>query len=264
MTNAQTESKITLSVVITAYNEEEALWGVCEELISALEDLDQKEILIINDGSIDQTAQVMDHLKARWPLLIRCFHLEPNQGMGAALKKGYDEAQMEWVSFLPGDGQIAPEQLWILMDAADTKNDEYSIDLVTTRYQNRTYTLKRWILSLGLRVISALISGTWVRSEGMYLIRTADVQALPLLSDSFMLNLEIPIRMARQRRKGKDVWIDVRPRQGGVSSATQWGRIWQTFRDLCRLRWTLERERWTSLRSKGRPVKTRKTMKDKE
>ena len=98
----------------------------------------------------------------------------------------------------------------------------------------------------------------------MYLMRTADVQALPLLSDSFMLNLEIPIRIARQGRQVRDVWIDVRSRQGGVSSATQWGRIWQTFRDLCRLRWTLEKERWISLRSKGRSVETRKNLKDEE
>jgi glycosyltransferase involved in cell wall biosynthesis len=238
---------MTLSVVITAYNEEEALWGVCTDVIDALEGLEHKEIVVVNDGSTDQTAQVMDQLQAQWPTLIRCIHLESNQGMGAALQKGYKEARMEWVSFLPGDGQIAPDQLWILIKAV--QNGDLSrrpIDLVTTRYRNRTYTLKRWTLSLGLRIVSAAISGTWVRSEGMYLLKTKDVQSLPLLSTSFMLNLEIPIRMARQRKDIQEVWIDVRPRQGGVSSATQWNRIWHTFRDLCILRWALEKERWTS------------------
>lgn len=230
-----------LSIVISAYNEEEALPKLIEEIRASLVGWERLEVIMVNDGSQDRTRDVIDQLTAQQPsrdsLQLIGLHLPDNQGMGAALKRGYQLATEPWVTFLPGDGQISPEMILPLCEAADR-----GAQAITTYYTNREYSLYRAILSQGLRFLNALIVGVRVTSEGHYLIQRALLQAMPLASDSFMLNLEIPIRAARAQVPMECVGVEVRERQGGRSSATQWKRIFNTFWDLFGLRWRLIKE----------------------
>ena len=238
-----------LSLVISAYNEEEALPQLFTEIQRDLVGWKALEVIIINDGSHDRTAEVMSEIKEALQRdqalgvcdqsmrVILC-SLDTNRGMGAALQKGYRLATEPWVTFLPGDGQIEPAMIYSLCEAT-----ERGARAVTTRYTNRQYTPFRLALSRGLRILSRMIVGVNVTSEGMYLIERNLLQAMPLISDSFMLNLEIPIRAARQGLPMEVVGIKVRARQGGTSSATQWSRIVNTLVDLIVLRWRMMRER---------------------
>jgi glycosyltransferase involved in cell wall biosynthesis len=231
----------SLSVVVTAYQEEEALGPLITELYRDLSDVTSLEVIIVNDGSTDRTAEVMAsfiHPEHR-PGRLVCHHLPHNMGMGAALKAGYELASEGWVTFLPGDGQLMPSSLLTLCDEAERSG----VRLVTTRYTNRTFTPLRWVLSKGLRVANVLIMGQRVYSEGMYLIERELLHSLPLTSNSFMLNLELPLRVSRLGEAVSVAWVEVRARQGGVSSAARVGRVWSTLRDLLALRITLEKER---------------------
>jgi dolichol-phosphate mannosyltransferase len=233
-----------LSLILPAYNEADALPLLIYEINQTLHDLDFLEVIIVNDGSQDTTSDVMqtlvvDHQQGKLEHInhLQVFDLPSNQGMGAALKYGFDRATLPWVSFLPADGQIAPQELLIAAKIIQTDTI-----LVSTAYHNRTYTWKRKILSHGLRLLNRCIVGVHVVSEGMYLIRRDVLQSFPLHSNSFMLNLEIPIRCHRLQYKCQLAHIAVRARQGGVSSATQWGRIYNTLQDLIKLRYVLEKE----------------------
>ena len=237
-----------LSLIISAYNEEEALPQLFAEIRRELVGWEVLEVIIVNDGSTDRTAEVMSELEADLEaerteesdpsVKLILYSLDHNSGMGAALKAGYHLASEPWVTFLPGDGQIVPAMIYPICDAA-----ERGARVVTTRYTNRQYSLYRKILSHGLRVLNRLIVGVDVTSEGMYLIERDLLQAMPLASDSFMLNLEIPIRAARHKLPMEVVGIEVRERQGGQSSATRWGRIVSTLIDLIALRWRMMNER---------------------
>ncbi len=235
-----------LSLIITAYNEEEALPKLFEEIISDLREWAILEVIIVNDGSRDRTATVIKELIERYDehrpgFHLKAIHMDENRGMGAALKLGYAASTRAWVTFLPGDGQIEPKMIAHLWTEADSMTS-----LITTRYTNREYTLGRKVLSRGLRLITALIIWVDITSEGMYLIKGERLRALPLISDSFMLNLEIPIRISELKLSIKVADIEVRERQGGVSHATQWRRIINTFKDLISLKYKLLRERWRS------------------
>ena len=239
-----------LTVVIAAYQEEEALPLLIDELYADLAEVGYLEVVVVNDGSTDGTAEVMGRLappEGRRGRL-RCVHLPQNAGMGAALKAGYALAECPWVTFLPGDGQIRPRELLKLCAeveveaGAEAGAERGGVRLITTRYTNRRYTPLRWLLSRGLRFLSALIVGTRVASEGSYLIERGLLRGLPLTSNSFMLNLELPIRVAREGHAVGLAWIEVRERLGGVSSAARVGRVWRTLRDLVALRLLLERE----------------------
>ena len=235
-----------LSLVLPAYNEAEALPKLVDEINQTLHSIEYVEVIIVNDGSSDDTAEVMQdlvrlHQQGNLEHIhsLLAFNLPSNQGMGAALKLGFQKASQPWVSFLPADGQIAVQEL--LVAAVSIKDDTV---LVSTAYHNRTYTWQRTVLSKGLRILSHWIVGVDVTSEGMYLIRKDILHSLPLYSDSFMLNLEIPIRCHRLSYPCQLASIAVRARQGGVSSATRWSRIYGTLIDLIRLRWIFICEKW--------------------
>ena len=235
-----------LSLVIAAYNEEEALPKLIDEIIQDLRTWEKLELIIVDDGSTDQTASVMQTIAKQHTtsdltdnyLSIHLLSLPYNQGMGAALKAGFYMATLPWVTFLPGDGQIEPKMIHKLCDLVDPQTV-----LVTSQYANREYSFYRHLLSKGLRLITYMIVWVNITSEGMYLIRRDVLQNLSLVSDSFMLNLEIPIRVATAKHKVMIAEIDVRDRLGGVSHATQWKRILSTFKDLVYLRWCILRER---------------------
>lgn len=237
-----------LSLVITAYNEEEALPKLFVELMSTLGNFIRLELIIVNDGSTDRTSEVIEELvelfsqenREGWSMKVITF--EENRGMGAALKAGYQVSSEPWVTFLPGDGQIEPRMIERLFERLDQQS-AVGVDLVTTRYTNREYSLFRKILSHGLRWMTFAIIWTNITSEGMYLIRRDLLSSMPLISDSFMINLEIPIRASERQVTIEIAEIEVRERQGGVSHATQWRRILNTFKDLIILKRRLLRER---------------------
>jgi glycosyltransferase involved in cell wall biosynthesis len=89
----------TVSIVIPAFNEGDAIAGVVRELAAAAP---WREILVIDDGSTDQTAA---HAAAAGATVIR----QPyNKGNGAAVKAGIRAASGEYLLIIDGDGQHKP------------------------------------------------------------------------------------------------------------------------------------------------------------
>jgi dolichol-phosphate mannosyltransferase len=227
----------SLSIVMAAYNEEEALPACVERTLSFLrEHVTDGELIIVNDGSNDGTANVIDDLAAANPE-ISGRHLAQNSGMGAALLDGYNVATRDWVTMLPADGQLDAYDLLGFFPATD------DAVLVTSLYRNREYNLHRKVLSLGLRVLTTIIVGTRARTEGTYLVRRDILESLGANSKSFLLNLEIPIRAKRGGHPVATVYMNVHERIAGVSKATAARRIIQTFEELFRLRIRMEKER---------------------
>jgi glycosyltransferase involved in cell wall biosynthesis len=227
----------SLSIVMAAFNEEEALPAcVARNLAYLAEHVPDGELVIVDDGSSDGTGAAIDRLAAAHPH-VRAVHLPRNSGMGAALLAGFAVARKTWVTIMPADGQIDPYELLDFFAVAD------DADLITSLYKNREYTPARWALSLGLRALTAAIVGTRARTEGIYLVRRAVLERLGARSHSFLLNLEIPIRAKRAGYRVKTVHMNVHDRIAGHSKATSWKRVRQTFTELFELRLTMERER---------------------
>lgn len=77
-----------------------------------------EQVVIVNDGSTDQTKQIVAKLQARYPQ-IHLLNQSPNQGYASAQKTGFDyclEKGAGIVALLHDDGQYAPEELPILLD----------------------------------------------------------------------------------------------------------------------------------------------------
>ena len=69
------------------------------------------EIIVVNDGSHDDTGQVLDQLRQQyWPWLRVITH-PANRGYGGALRSGFENARKEWVFYTDGDGQYDISEL---------------------------------------------------------------------------------------------------------------------------------------------------------
>ena len=97
------EARPYLSVVIPAYNEEQRLKRYVPGIVEFLQSKGRPfEIVVVNDGSQDHTAEVARELSQTFPML-RLIDLNPNRGKGGAVKAGMLDARGEYVLFTDAD-----------------------------------------------------------------------------------------------------------------------------------------------------------------
>lgn len=110
-------SRQGITIVVPAYNEEQGILGVLERL-SALDVGVPKEILVVEDGSSDRTAEVLALNQARFPAL-RVIRHPGNRGYGAALKTGFAAARHEVVVITDADGTYPEDRIPDLLACID-------------------------------------------------------------------------------------------------------------------------------------------------
>ena len=220
-----------LSVVIFAFNEEANIAPVLSELAQWLSKHEPTaEIIFVDDGSSDQTST--EAAKALVGVPHQLLRHSTNRGIGAALKTGVRVAKGDWVTFLPADGQIAPDAIGSLRAAAAAEGS----DVVFSVYDHRDDGLHRKVLSAGVRALILLVHGVRMRSDGPYLFRRGLFDADKLAPDTFFLNFEFPIRMLGAGVANSVVTIECRPRRSGQSKSTGLKRIYGVAQDLVDLR----------------------------
>ena len=104
--NPPDKNEHTISVFFPCCNEAENIPGLVNKTLTVLNSLTSDfEIIIVNDGSSDNTAEVIDSLAAQNPS-VRVIHHETNSGYGAALQSGFRAAEKELVFYTDGDAQF--------------------------------------------------------------------------------------------------------------------------------------------------------------
>ena len=107
-----------ISACFPAFNDSDSIGWVVHRAKEALRPTGREfEILILNDGSIDGTAAVLERLAREIPE-IRTLRNERNQGYGATLRELFTAARFPLVVYTDGDGQFDPFELTRLLDAA--------------------------------------------------------------------------------------------------------------------------------------------------
>jgi len=241
---------LSVSVVMFAYNEAENVEACVAEALAFLRSAtSDHELVFVSDGSTDDTADVARAFAAKQsPGEVRVVSYTPNRGIGGALKAGFAEVSKDWVTLLPCDGQLPPDQLQNLFDVVER---DASVDLVTCHYPERFQeadNLYRKVLSRGLRGLMWLTTGVNRKLDGVYLIRGSDLRRLRLRSDTFFLNLELPIRGIRGGLKPGATTMNLRPRMAGESKVANLSRMRRVFKDLAKLGIELRTSRVEALR----------------
>ena len=107
----------SLSVFFPAYNDAPSLPDLIAKTFAALAaHVADYEVIVINDGSQDKTAEVLDQLRLRHAPYMRVVTHEQNRGYGGALRSGFSAAGKDWVFYTDGDGQYDPSELPRLLE----------------------------------------------------------------------------------------------------------------------------------------------------
>lgn len=100
-----------ISAVLPAYNEQALIESTVTGVVQALANLsDDYEVLVVDDGSRDRTAQIVGEMAAKNPK-IRCISHPQNKGYGEALRTGFSVATKELIFLTDGDGQFDPAEV---------------------------------------------------------------------------------------------------------------------------------------------------------
>ena len=107
--------KIDVSIVVPIFNEEESLPYLVEQLLLVMKaGKESFELILVNDGSSDRSADVLDSLSKQIPEIV-CIFLRKNYGQTAAMAAGFDIAKGEVVVTLDGDLQNDPADIPLLI-----------------------------------------------------------------------------------------------------------------------------------------------------
>ncbi len=101
-----------LSIIIPCFNEENTINTIVDKVLKF--NLFDKEILIIDDGSTDQSKEIIKKL-SKENSIIKCFFFEKNLGKGAALNKGFKEAEGDIILIQDADLEYDPKDYPILI-----------------------------------------------------------------------------------------------------------------------------------------------------
>ncbi len=113
-----------VSVFFPCYNDEATIAQMVRVAAATLGrvKVSDAEVIVVNDGSTDGSAGVLDALAAEEPLLRVVTH-EHNRGYGGALLSGFAAATKQWVFYTDGDGQFDPAELELLVQRASDDID---------------------------------------------------------------------------------------------------------------------------------------------
>jgi glycosyltransferase involved in cell wall biosynthesis len=241
--------------VLPAYNEAENIRPVVERALRVLpRHCSDFEIIVVNDGSHDETANVAGDLAAGHPE-VRLVNHDRNRGYGAALTSGFEASTGRYVMFMDSDRQFDIEDIDRLLPFVD------SHEIVAGFRMERTDPLHRRVFAEIFNVSIRILFGVHMRDiDCAFKIFRGDLlRSIVITSEGALINTEI---MAKARRQGAQVQqVGVRhfPRVAGTPTGGNPRVIIRAMRDTPRL--------WLHMRTyqvpEGRPIARRsRTLRD--
>jgi glycosyltransferase involved in cell wall biosynthesis len=185
---AETTSKPELSVVLPALNEQNAIEGLLVRLKKALEGRSH-EILVVDDGSVDQTAEIANRHGAR------VIHHPYRKGNGAAVKRGIREAVGSVILLMDADGQHPPEEIPRLLEEMKTHDMA-----VGARSRGSGQQAHRWAANRFFSMLASYLAGERIPdlTSGFRAIRAEIAKRyVDLLPNTFSYPSTLTVTLAR-------------------------------------------------------------------
>jgi dolichol-phosphate mannosyltransferase len=229
------ESINLLSVVVPVHNEAENIAPLIKEIEQALAGTVDYEIVYVNDGSTDDTANRLAEVKSQSTKL-RVIQHAKSCGQSTALRTGIKAAKGDWIVTLDGDGQNDPADIKVLIAAL-----KQGVDLVggNRRHARRDSWIKRVSSIIANGVRSRLLNDSTPDTGcGLKLIRRDAFLDLPYFDH---MHRFLPALV--QRRGGGVVSVPVnhRAREHGQSKYGTIDRLMVGIVDLVGMLWLLRR-----------------------
>jgi glycosyltransferase involved in cell wall biosynthesis len=209
-----------LSIVIPVYNEKELVTRlvdvVCEQAL-------EKEVIIVNDGSVDGSTEIIEQVILKAHPEIRYFKHETNKGKGAAIRKGFEMAKGDFVVIQDADLEYDPKDLKSMVEVFR----DSGIDVVygsrflagrkVTHFLH--YAVNQMITMFGNLLYGARLTDL----ETCYkMFRKPVLDSLHLVSDGFEIEAEMTGKVFNKGFRIKEVPIYYRGRNYDQGKKITW------------------------------------------
>ncbi len=221
---------MSLSLVIPFYNEEKNVRGVVSGLVSSFEDTSTDyELILVNNGSADQSPRILEDLAKERPDKIKVVHVPVNQGYGWGIISGLRQASGEFVGYMCGDGQIRPADVATAFNCMRNGDG----DLVKVKRIARRDGFIRKILSTGYNWLFLVV----------FNVKTLDVNGSPKIlkrelleivspvSKDWFIDAEIMIKAKHLNLRIAEVPVEFLRREAGRSHVA-FSAIWEFVKNM--------------------------------
>ncbi|MSQ24258.1 MAG: glycosyltransferase family 2 protein [Chloroflexi bacterium] len=227
---------ISISAVLPAYNEEAVIGSTARAVADALSTCtDSYEVIVVNDGSRDRTAAVIDDLHASRPE-IRCVSHPTNRGYGEALRTGLNAGGKEWLFITDGDGQFDPTEIERFLPQTD------NAELVIGFRAPRKDPFIRKLNALGWKAVVHLLFGYTARDIdcAFKLLRKDIWHHVEVHSGGATFSAELLVKARQCGYEVVELPVTHLPRRAGQATGARPRVILRAFRDIIRLRLALK------------------------
>jgi len=242
-----------LSYFFPAHNEEANLEGLVVEALEALPALaDAFEIIAVDDGSTDRTAEIADSLAAAHPDIVRVVHHPVNRGYGGALRSGFEASRYELLAFTDGDRQFRIADLGRLVERLQAPDHP---DVVVGYRIRRADPIIRVLYARSYKLANRIFFGLRVRDVdcAAKLFRREALEDVRVESGGAFFSAELLIKILHRRRSIVEVGVPHYPRTAGSPTGARPSVIWRAVKDFWGLRLRLWAGHDRTMR-RGRPI----------
>ena len=221
-----------LSVFFPAYNDSGTIASLVITALHAARRLTPDcEIIVVNDGSADATADIADELARTYPE-VKVIHHPTNRGYGGALRTGFQAATREFVFYTDGDAQYDPAEVELLWDRLRD-----GVDVVNGYKTSRSDPLHRVVIGRIYHHTVKRLFGLRVRDVDcdFRLLRRSIFDRVTLEKDSGVICLEMMKKIQDAGFRIAEVPVHHYHRAYGKSQFFNFGRLFKTAVDVARL-----------------------------
>lgn len=224
---------ISLSAVLPAHNEEENIEATVNQCVSYLEkNVGTYEVIVVNDGSSDNTRSIVGEIMSGNPSVILVNH-EVNRGYGGALLSGFEKASLDYIFFMDSDGQFDISDLDRMLPSVN--ESDVLIGYREDRADSVLRSLNAWLYAMyiyimfGLKVKDMDCAFKVFPTKSYHLVR-------PIISGGALFTAEFLIKLKNQGFRLKEFPVHHFPRKFGTQSGANIKVILRMFKESWKLR----------------------------
>ena len=221
----------SISVFLPCYNEQDNIGRTVEQALDVLKKLNADfEVIIVDDGSSDETAQIADKI-AEQNNAVKVVHHPANLGYGAALQSGFKAATKKLVFYTDGDGQFDINELPPLLPLMK------QYDIVSCYRLNRKDSFIRKINGWCWTKLVCLLFGMKLRDIdcAFKLYKREIFDNIRLLSTGALIDTEILARALRKGYRITQKGVHHYPRTAGSQTGANAKVVFRAFKELFKL-----------------------------
>lgn len=223
----------TLSIVIPVYNEEKNIIPTIKNIYTAIRNLNLKiEILIINDGSTDNTNIKLDILKKKYKE-IKIYKNKINRGFGFSFKLGLKLAKKKRFLLLPGDNPI--DKINLRKFIKNFNKFDFTYSFTSKMYECRGL-IRTLISRLFTLFVNILTSNNYKYYNGFQIHQTNVLKKIKIENEHYTFQTELFLKTVKKYKKINSIDIKTKKRKEGATKAFKIKNIYETIRFLINLR----------------------------